>query len=96
MDLYVYYKVQALHAAALREAVLAMQSALADGHGVSPQLKRRPGKALDGVQGWMEVYSGAAAPFAAQLEAAALRAGLARWISGPRHVEIFEDFPPCA
>jgi len=96
MDFYVYYKVQAAHAAGLQEAVIAMQSALAMAHGVAPQLKRRP-QAAEGVQTWMEVYPAAGGEgFLATLDAAAIRAGLAQWIDGPRHVEIFEDLPPCA
>ena len=95
MDLYVYYKVHAAQTAGLQEAVVAMQSALASAHGVAAQLKRRP-QAADGVQTWMEVYPGVAAGFSAALEGAAAKAGLARWISGPRHVEAFEDLPPCA
>lgn len=96
MDLYVYYKVQAANAAALREAVMAMQSALAAAHGIAPQLKRRP-QARDGMQTWMEVYPALAGDaFLAVLEAAVARAGLAQWTAGERHVEIFEDFPPCA
>lgn len=96
MDLYVYYKVQAAQAAGLQVAVIAMQSALSAAHGVAPQLKRRP-QAVDGVQTWMEVYPCVAgAGFLDLLDAAAAQAGLARWIEGPRHVEIFEDLPPCA
>jgi hypothetical protein len=96
MDLYVYYKVQAAHAAGLQEAVIAMQSALAAAHGVAPQLKRRPNPAED-LQTWMEVYPATdGAAFLAALEAAAAKAGLAQWIEGARHVEIFEDLPPCA
>lgn len=96
MDLYVYYKVQAAHAAGLQGAVIAMQSALSAAHGVAGQLKRRP-EAADGVQTWMEVYPAVAGEaFVAALQAAAAEAGLARWISGQRHVEMFEDLPPCA
>ncbi len=95
MDFYVYYKVQAGHAASLREAVIAMQAALSAAHGVAVQLKRRP-EAPEGVQTWMEVYTGAGPDFPAALEAAAAEADLARWIAGPRHVEKFEDLPPCA
>ena len=96
MDLYVYYKVQAAHAAGLQEAVIAMQSAIAAAHGVAPQLKRRP-QAPAGVQTWMEVYPGVSADaFPAALEAAVALAGLAARIDGVRHVEIFEDLPPCA
>lgn len=96
MDFYVYYKVRAADAARLREAVIAMQSALSAEHGVAPLLKRRP-QASDGMQTWMEVYPAVAGDaFLAALDAAAAQAGLAQWISGPRHVEIFEDMPPCA
>jgi len=96
MDLYVYYKVQAAQAAGLQGAVIAMQSALSAAHGVQAQLKRRP-EAPEGVQTWMEVYPAVAGhAFLAALDAAAVQAGLARWIAGPRHVEIFEDLPPCA
>ncbi len=96
MDLYVYYKVQAAHAATLQEAVIAMQSSLAAAHGVAPQLKRRP-QAANGVQTWMEVYPAVAGEaFLDLLGTAAAKAGLAQWIAGPRHVEIFEDLPPCA
>ncbi|SFG12483.1 protein of unknown function [Duganella sp. CF458] len=96
MDLYVYYKVQAAQAAGLQGAVVAMQSALSVAHGVAAQLKRRP-LAPDGVQTWMEVYPAIAGDaFVAALDAAVAQAGLARWTSGPRHVELFEDLPPCA
>ncbi|KQV61360.1 MULTISPECIES: DUF4936 family protein [unclassified Duganella] len=96
MDIYVYYKVQAAQAAGLQGAVFAMQAALSAAHGVVAQLKRRP-EAPEGVQTWMEVYPAVAGlPFLAALNAAVAEAGLARWISGPRHVEIFEDLPPCA
>jgi hypothetical protein len=100
MDLYVYYKVQAADCAALQGAVIAMQGRLAAAHGLAPQLKRRP-LAVDGVQTWMEVYpdvgAGAAQEaFLLALDAAVTDAGLARWVAGPRHAEIFEDLPPCA
>ena len=96
MDLYVYYKVQAAQAAGLQGAVIAMQSSLSAAHGVAAQLKRRA-EAPEGVQTWMEVYPAVASQaFLAALDAAVAEAGLARWIAGPRHVEIFEDLPPCA
>jgi hypothetical protein len=44
----------------------------------------------------MEVYPAVAAGFAAALDAAATQAGLAQLIAGPRHLESFEDLPPCA
>jgi hypothetical protein len=96
MDFYVYYKVQAAHAAGLQAAVIAMQSALSAAHGVAPQLKRRA-QAAEGVQTWMEVYPAAGGEdFLASLDAAVVGAGLAQWIDGARHAEIFEDVPPCA
>lgn len=96
MDCYVYYKVQAADAESLQQAVIAMQAALSAAHGLAPQLKRRP-QAAEGVQTWMEVYPAAEDDaFLAALDAAVAQAGLAQWISGPRHVEMFEDLPPCA
>lgn len=91
MDLYVYYKVPAAQAAALQPAVAALQQALAEAHGVQPQLKRRPGE-QDGVQTWMEIYPGVSEGFCAALDAAVTQAGL----PGPRHTEIFVDLAPCA
>ncbi|WP_028105073.1 DUF4936 family protein [Pseudoduganella violaceinigra] len=95
MDLYVYYKVQAGQAASLQQAVMAMQAGLAAAHGIAAQLKRRP-EAPEGVQTWMEVYPAAPASLHVELANAVAQAGLARWISGPRHMEVFEDMPPCA
>lgn len=98
MDLYVYYKVRDADCAALQGTVIAMQARLAAAHGLAPQLKRRP-LAVDGVQTWMEVYPGVGAAqeaFLSALGAAVADAGLARWIAGPRHIEVFEDLPPCA
>ena len=95
MDLYIYYKVGAAHAAPLQAAVVAMQATLAQQFGVVSQLKRRP-EASDGVQTWMEVYPAAPGNFAATLAEAVEHAGLHAWISGPRHVEAFTDVVPCA
>jgi hypothetical protein len=95
MDLYVYYKVQEADAAVLQGEVVAMQAALATAHGVAPQLKRRP-QAAEDMRTWMEVYPAVDGPFPAALDAAVAQAGLARWIAGARHVEVFEDMPPCA
>jgi len=93
IDLYVYYKVRELDAAALAPRVRAMQAALAASHGVAVQLKRRPdGK--DGMQTWMEVYPGAADTFADTVDSAAACAGLADLISGPRRAEVFVDLTP--
>jgi hypothetical protein len=97
IDLYVYYKVRTLDAAALAPRVRAMQAALA---AQSPaQLKRRP-QAADGLQTWMEVYPGVPEAFAGALEQAAAAAGLDALIQGPRRAEVFVDLSleptPCA
>jgi hypothetical protein len=89
MDLYVYYKVSELQAAALAPRVRAMQAGLA-ADGVAVQLKRRP-ESKDGMQTWMEVYPGVSEAFADELEQAAARAGLADLIAGPRRSEVFVD-----
>jgi hypothetical protein len=76
-----------------------MQAALANRHGVSVQLKRRP-DTKDGLQTWMEVYPDVAASFADTLEQAAREAGLDELTSGPRRSEVFVDLnlepSPCA
>jgi hypothetical protein len=95
IDLYIYYQAPDNAAAALADTVRAMQATLASGHGVSPQLKRRP-LASDGMLTWMEVYPAVADDFASIVEAAALEAGLERLISGPRHAEVFMDELLCA
>ena len=93
IDLYVYYKVRELDAAALAPRVRAMQAALAASNGATSQLKRRP-EPKDGMQTWMEVYPGAADTFADAVDGAALGAGLADLISGPRRAEVFVDLTP--
>jgi len=97
IDLYVYYKVRALDAAALAPRVRAMQAALATNHGVSVQLKCRP-QAADGLQTWMEVYPGVPDTFAGVLEQAAAAAGIETLVQGPRRAEVFVDLEqtPCA
>ncbi|HEX5342097.1 MAG TPA: DUF4936 family protein [Duganella sp.] len=95
MDLYIYYKVKDADAVSLRAAVVAMQSALAQRHGVSGQLKRRP-EAKDGVQTWMEVYESTPEGFAALLDSAVHEAGVLEWTAGLRHTEVFTDIAPCA
>jgi hypothetical protein len=98
-DLYVYYKVRGLDAAAFMARVRAFQAALAAQCGVSGQLKRRPDE-RDGLQTWMEVYPATDDGFGARLAAAVDVAGLADTIVGARHVETFIDLTgeptPCA
>jgi hypothetical protein len=95
IDLYVYYKVRAIDAAALAPRVRALQADLAARHGVRGQLKRRP-DARDGLQTWMEVYPAVDAGFEALLAAAVAGAGLEAQLAGPRHAEVFMDLDPCA
>jgi len=95
IDLYVYYKVRTQDAAALEARVRALQAALAQAHGVAPQLKRRP-ETRDGLQTWMEVYPSVSDAFDAALETAANAAGLDGLIAGPRRAEVFMDLTPCA
>jgi tartrate dehydratase beta subunit/fumarate hydratase class I family protein len=96
MDLYIYYKVKDADAVSLQAAVAAMQSTLAQRHGVAGKLKRRP-ETKDGVQTWMEVYESTPDGFAALLDSAVHEAGVLAWIAGLRHTEVFLDvIPPCA
>jgi hypothetical protein len=95
LDLYIYYRVHAENAAALRQAVVAMQQALAREHGVDATLKRRP-EEKDGRQTWMEVYLAVPDGFDAILAQAAERAGLSALIDGARHTEVFVDISSCA
>jgi hypothetical protein len=98
MDLYVYYKVRELDAAALAPRVRAMQAALAR-EGAASQLMRRP-EVKDGMQTWMEVYPGVDDRFQARLDETAAQAGLSDLIAGPRRAEVFVDLDtggaPCA
>jgi hypothetical protein len=100
MDLYVYYKVRELDVAALAPRVRAMQAALArEGAQLNVQLKRRP-ESKDGMQTWMEVYTGVDQAFQARLDEAAAQAGLSGLIAGSRRAEVFVDLDgepkPCA
>jgi len=92
VDLYIYYKVRDAHAPSLAPRVHAMQAGLAARHGLAPRLMRRPGS-HDGLQTWMEIYPGVASggPFAPALAAALAEAGVAQWIEGSRHEEVFMD-----
>ena len=94
-DLYIYYQVQDGVAASLQKIVTLMQSALAAEHGVGTGLKRRP-ESEQGVQTWMEIYTGAKPEFGAQLAAASAAAGIDGLVDGVRHTEVFTEMPPCA
>ena len=94
-DPYIYYRGTDGDAAALAARVRAMQARLAPEHGVSAQVKRRPGSA-EGVQTWMEIYTGASRGFDAALDAAVREAALSELIAGQRHTEVFTDLDSCA
>ena len=95
MDFYVYYKVGPAAAAELAPKVRSLQRQLAAGHGVATALKRRPGE-QNGLQTWMEVYSGAPAGFDAVLALAVGDSGIEALAEGGRHTEIFVDLEACA
>lgn len=84
-DLYIYYKVRSENAALLYPLVREMQGALGSG-----QLKRRHAE-QDGLQTWMEIYTGTDDGFPGQLAEAERNAGIAQFIEGERHTEIFTD-----
>lgn len=94
-DLYIYYQVTDAHAARLLSLVRAMQAALARDEGVVTGLKRRP-ESAQGLQTWMEIYTGTAPDFADRLTLAVANAGLAQLVDGRRHTEVFTEMPPCA
>lgn len=90
-DLYIYYRVRDEHAAALAPRVQAMQAGL----GVPAQVRRRP-QSTEGMQTWMEIYTGVADGFDVVLSQAVGANALADYIAGPRHTEVFTELPPCA
>ena len=93
IDLYVYYKVRDEHAERLAPLVCSFQARMIQAG--AARLLRRP-DSKDGLQTWMEVYPDVPETFAAELEAAARNAGFDDLIDGPRKVEVFVEFPPCA
>ena len=94
-DLFIYYRVPDAHAARLAPRVHAMQERLQASHGVTGQLKRRPGS-KDGQQTWMEIYLATSAGFDAALATAVREAALSEQIDGDRHTEVFMDVDTCA
>jgi len=94
-ELYIYYQVSEADAPRLLALVRGMQAALAASHGVGTGLKRRP-ESDEGLQTWMEIYTGAGPAFNAALDDAATAAGIAALTAGRRHIEVFTEMPPCA
>ena len=93
IDLYVYYKVREEHAERLASLACAFQARIIQAG--AARLLRRP-ESKDGLQTWMEVYPDVPESFAGELEMAAAGAGFEGLIEGPRRVEVFVEFPPCA
>lgn len=94
-DLYIYYQVTDAHAPALQALIRTMQATLAAEYGVVAGLKRRP-ESDQGMQTWMEIYTGAGPAFGGQLDDAAEALGVNRLVEGIRHTEVFTEMPPCA
>ncbi len=95
MDLYIYYRVSAEHAALLQQQLRAMQSALAAQWQVETDIKRRP-ELQDQLQTWMEIYRQVPEGFLSALHKAVTLAGIEALIDGPRHLETFVDLDACA
>ena len=91
-ELFVYYRADAAHAAALAAAVQRMQAALCAHHaGLAARLLRRP-ELREGQHTWMETYTlpaGADAARMADLIEQSAAQALSPWLAGPRHVEHF-------
>lgn len=95
MDLYVYYRVDCVHAELLCQRVKALQAELARQYGVSAALKRRP-DAKDGRHTWMETYLNIPEGFDAILSQAVSQSQVATLIDDERHTEYFLDITTCA
>lgn len=93
-SLFIYYRIASTEAAAARADVEAVQDTLRARHpGLQAGLWRRP-QEKDGMQTWMETYTHpAGVDEAVEADIAAAALPLARWLQGPRHVEVFV---PCA
>ena len=94
-DIFVYYQVPTVSAAALLPEVLAVQRSITRLTSVSASLKRRP-EEKDGCQTWMEIYAQVPEDFLSTLDKAVTEAGLMHRIQGMRHTETFVDIAACA
>lgn len=94
-DLYIYYKVSDQHADSLELRLRIMQAELGAVTGVYGDIKRRP-ENRDGMQTWMEIYTGTGDGFDTALAAAEHDAALSELIEGDRRIEVFMDLSPCA
>jgi hypothetical protein len=93
VELYTYWRADAADASAVRDAVMALQSALrADWSGLEARLLVRPELDGAGRHTWMEIYRRPSPGLdTATIEAIEARAAAAtaRWIRGARHRELF-------
>jgi hypothetical protein len=95
-ELFIYYRLQSIHAAAAEALVIGFQAQLRKQYPpLIPRLLRRSDTGVDGRQTWMETYSTdpmrEPAGVTAELESAiaAQAAVLAPLLDGPRHTEVF-------
>lgn len=94
-DLYIYYRVHPDNADRLRQHIIALQASLAAKWEIATALKRRPAL-QDGLQTWMEIYTGVPANFLLALEQGLAQSQAAELIDGQRHIETFVDVGLCA
>ncbi|MEO6919665.1 MAG: DUF4936 family protein [Collimonas sp.] len=94
-NLYIYYKVAAVHAQEFDGVAAKMQAELSLQHQVNTALKRSA-EIKDEHHTWMEVYSSVPPDFAQVIDEAVARHGLAAFIEGPRHPEFFVNISSCA
>ena len=94
-ELFIYYRLRSIDAAAAREVVSVYQARLRQAYpALSTRLLRRP-EETDGEQTWMETYStdpmqepaGVSADMQSAIESQGL--ALAPWLRGTRHTEVF-------
>ena len=95
-ELFIYYRLQSIHAAAAEALVIGFQAQLRKQYPpLIPRLLRRSETGVDGQQTWMETYSTdpmrEPSGVTAELEAAiaAQAAVLVPLLDGPRHTEVF-------
>jgi hypothetical protein len=95
-ELFIYYRLQSIHAAAAEALVIGFQAQLRQQYPpLISRLLRRSDTGIDGQQTWMETYStdpmrepaGVTAELVSGV--AALSAVLAPLLDGPRHTEVF-------
>jgi hypothetical protein len=92
IDLYVYYKVRENTPTASRR--WSRPAGPGDPAGHARQLRRPESK--DGLQTWMEVYPDVPDALPPSWKRPPRAAGFEGLIEGPRRVEVFTEFPPCA